>query len=95
MRVPHLPTRPTPPLGQPFGYDAAKKGFVLLSAYMADMVWGRLAWQKGMAEMHHAFKGRALKINACHAALRLVLSTVISFIGIRIEQPSLMDLLNF
>lgn len=95
MTVTHLPTRFTSPLGQPFGYVSAAEGFVLLSAYMAGMVYGRVAWRKSVAEMHHAFWRRALKIYACHAALLLFLFTVIAFIGIRIEQPAVVDLLNF
>ncbi len=95
MTVTHLPTRLTSPLGQPFGYVSAAEGFVLLSAYMAGMVYGRVAWRKSVAEMHHAFWRRALKIYACHAALLLFLFTVIAFIGIRIEQPAVVDLLNF
>lgn len=95
MTVTHLPTRFTSPLGQPFGYVSAAEGFVLLSAYMAGMVYGRVAWRKSVAEMHHAFWRRALKIYACHAALLLFLFTVIAFIGIRIEQAAVVDLLNF
>lgn len=95
MTATHLPTRLSSPLGQPFGYVSAAEGFVLLSAYMAGMVYGRVAWRQSVAEMHHAFWRRALKIYACHAALLLFLFTVIAFIGIRIEQPAVVDLLNF
>jgi hypothetical protein len=48
----HLPTRLTDPLGQPFGYVSAAAGFVLLSGYTAGLVYGRLAFQQGLAPMH-------------------------------------------
>ena len=39
MTLTHLPTRLTTPTGQPFGYVSAAEGFVLLSAFMAGMVY--------------------------------------------------------
>lgn len=95
MTVTHLPTRLSSPLGQPLGFVSAAEGFVLLSAYMAGMVYGRVAWRQSVAEMHHAFWRRALKIYACHAALLLFLFTVIAFVGIRIDQPAVVDLVSF
>lgn len=95
MTVTHLPTRLTGPLGQPFGFVSAAEGFVLLSAYMAGMVYGRIAWRQGVHAMRHAFWQRALKIYACQAATLLFLFTVIAFIGLRIEQPAVTDLMAY
>ncbi len=39
MTVTHLPTRLTDPLGQPFGFVSAAEGFVLLSAFVAGLVY--------------------------------------------------------
>ena len=51
MTLTHLPTRLTNPFGQPFGYVSAAEGFVLLSGYMAGLVYGRLAFRQGIAPM--------------------------------------------
>jgi hypothetical protein len=95
MTVTHLPSRLTQPLGQPFGFVSAAEGFVLLSAYMAGMVYGRIAWRRGVAEMRSAFWRRALKIYACQAATLLFLFTVIAFIGLRFEQPAATNLMAY
>ncbi|SDC52776.1 hypothetical protein SAMN05192589_102369 [Paracidovorax valerianellae] len=95
MTVTHLPTRLTQPLGQPFGFVSAAEGFVLLSAYMAGMVYGRLAWRKSVADMRQAFWRRALKIYGCQAATLLFLFTVIAFIGIRVDEPAIKGMMTF
>ncbi|SFE04847.1 OpgC domain-containing protein [Paracidovorax konjaci] len=95
MTVTHLPTRITMPLGQPFGFVSAAEGFVLLSAYMAGMVYGRVAVRRGVADMRRAFWRRALKIYACQAATLLFLFTVITFIGIQADEPAIKGLLTF
>ncbi|GKT20576.1 OpgC domain-containing protein [Acidovorax sp. SUPP3334] len=95
MTVTHLPTRLTQPLGQPFGFVSAAEGFVLLSAYMASMVYGRLAWRKSVADMRQAFWRRALKIYGCQAATLLFLFTVIAFIGIRVDEPAIKGMMTF
>ncbi|MFN4121093.1 OpgC domain-containing protein [Acidovorax sp.] len=95
MTVTHLPSRLSSPLGQPFGYVSAAEGFVLLSAYMAGMVYGRIAWRRGVAEMRSAFWRRALKIYACQAATLLFLFTVIAFIGLRFDQPAATNLMAY
>ena len=39
MTLTHLPTRVADPLGQPLGHVSAAEGFVMLSGYMAGMVY--------------------------------------------------------
>ncbi|AVS89128.1 acyltransferase [Paracidovorax avenae] len=95
MTVTHLPTRLTMPLGQPFGFVSAAEGFVLLSAYMAGMVYGRTAARRGIPAMRQAFLRRATKIYACQAATLLFLFTVITFIGIRVDEPAIKGLITF
>jgi hypothetical protein len=95
MTVTHLPTRLSSPLGQPFGYVSAAEGFVLLSAYMAGMVYGQMANSKGIEAMRLAFWRRALKVYAWHAATLLFLFTVIAAVGLRIDQPAVKDLISY
>ena len=95
MTVTHLPTRLSSPLGQPFGYVSAAEGFVLLSAYMAGLVYGRTAREKSIETMGKAFWRRALKVYACHIAILLFLFTVIAFVGITVDQPAVKNLLNY
>lgn len=95
MTVTHLPTRLTLPLGQPFGFVSAAEGFVLLSAYMAGLVYGRQAWRKSPAHMRQSFLRRAVKIYACQAATLLFLFTVIAFIGFKVDQPAVKGLMSF
>jgi len=95
MTVTHLPTRLSSPLGQPFGYVSAAEGFVLLSAYMAGMVYGQMANRQGINVMRVAFWKRACKVYACHAAMLLFLFTVIAAVGLRIDQPAVKDLASY
>lgn len=95
MTVTHLPTRLSPLLGQPFGYVSAAEGFVLLSAYMAGMVYGQMANRKGIDAMRLAFWRRALVVYACHAATLLFLFTVVAALGLRIDEPAVKDLVSY
>lgn len=95
MTVTHLPTRLSSPLGQPFGFVSAAEGFVLLSAYMAGLVYGGMARKRGIEAMRPAFWRRALKVYACHAATLLFLFTVIAAVGLRIDQPAVKDLMSY
>ena len=95
MTVTHLPTRLSSPLGQPVGYVSAAEGFVVLSAYMAGLVYGRTAREKSIETMGKAFWRRALKVYACHIAILLFLFTVIAFVGITVDQPAVKNLLNY
>ena len=60
MTLTHLPTRLSSPLGQPFGYVSAAEGFVLLSAYMAGLVYGHTAEKHGIDAMAGAFCANVL-----------------------------------
>ena len=95
MTVTHLPTRLSSPLGQPFGYVSAAEGFVLLSAYMAGLVYGRVALAKGIDAMRLAFWRRARKVYFAHAALLFFLFTVIAGVGVTVDQPAVENLMSF
>ena len=95
MTLTHLPTRLSSPLGQPFGYVSAAEGFVLLSAYMAGLVYGRTAQQKGIEAMAGAFWRRAFKVYACHLAILLFLFTVIAAVGLKVDQDAVKNLMSF
>ncbi|MDB5730993.1 MAG: OpgC protein [Variovorax sp.] len=95
MTLTHLPTRLTDPLGQPLGFVSAAEGFVLLSAYMAGLVYGRRAWRDGIAAMQRAFRQRALKVYMSQAATLLFLFTVVTAIGLRIDQAAVKDLASY
>jgi hypothetical protein len=91
----HLPTRFALPLGQPFGFVSAAEGFVLLSAYMAGMVYTRRALAEGLAAMRRAFFRRALVIYACQSALLVFLFTVVALIGLAKDEPAVENLIGF
>lgn len=95
MTLTHLPTRLSSPLGQPFGYVSAAEGFVLLSAYMAGLVYGRVALAKGIDAMRLAFWRRARKVYFAHAALLFFLFTVIAGVGVTVDQPAVENLMSF
>ena len=95
MTVTHLPTRLTDPLGQPFGFVSAAEGFVLLSAFVSGLVYSRIARTQGVESMRRGFWRRALKVYLSQAATLLFLFTVISAVGLRIDQPAVKNLLSF
>lgn len=95
MTLTHLPTRLTDPLGQPFGFVSAAEGFVLLSAYVAGLVYSRLAQRQGIGAMRRAFWRRVYKVWLAQAATLLFLFTVIAGLGVRIEQPAVTNLLTY
>ncbi len=95
MTATHLPTRFSAPLGQPFGYVSAAEGFVLLSGFMAGLVYTKRQQRAGDPEMRSAFFKRVLKIYLCQAALLLFLFSVITLIGIATDQAAVTGLLSF
>ncbi len=95
MTVTHLPSRLTNPLGQPFGFVSAAEGFVLLSAFVAGLVYSRLAYRAGIEEMERAFWRRALKVYLAQAGALLFLFTIIAALGVRIDQPAVKNLISW
>lgn len=95
MFVTHLPTRFSSMLGQPFGYVSAAEGFVLLSAFMAGMIYTRRAQKAGIPAMRAAFIQRAITVYACHASLLLAVFLVIGTIGVARGQSAVTDLLSY
>ena len=95
MTLTHLPTRLTDPLGQPFGWVSAAEGFVLLSGFTAGLVYSRVARERGVGAMERAFWKRAFKVYLAQAATLLFLFTVITRVGLRIDQPAVKDLVSY
>jgi len=95
MTLTHLPTRWSDPFGQPFGYVSAAEGFVMLSAYMAGMVYTGRGLQEGVPAMRRAFLQRALKIYGCQAALLLFLFSFIAAFGLGAENPDVRYLISY
>jgi len=95
MTLTHLPTRLTDPMGQPFGFVSAAEGFVLLSAYMAGLVYSRLAYRQGVVAMERAFWRRALKVYLAQAAILLFVFTVITAVGLRIDHGAVRNLVSW
>jgi len=95
MTLTHLPSRLTDPMGQPFGFVSAAEGFVLMSAYMAGLVYGRRAYRDGIEAMQRAFRQRALKVYMSQAATLLFLFTVITAVGLRSDQAAVKNLASY
>lgn len=95
MTLTHLPTRWSDPFGQPFGYVSAAEGFVMLSAYMAGMVYAGRGLKEGLPAMRRAFLLRALKIYGCQAALLLFLFTFIAAFGLTVKNPDVRYLISY
>lgn len=95
MLVTHLPTRFSSFLGQPFGYVSAAEGFVLISAYLAGLVYSRMGSLKGDSDMSSAMLRRAFKIYLCQVGLLLFLFTVIAGLGLYANQPAVLNLMSF
>ena len=95
MFTTHLPTRFSDKLGQPFGYVSAAEGFVMLSAFMAGMVYTGRAQKAGIPAMRKAFFRRVTTVYACHAVLLLFLFSAIAALGLKLDQPALTNLIGF
>jgi hypothetical protein len=95
MTATHLPTRFSGPLGQPFGFVSAAEGFVLLSGFMAGVVYMKRHERHGEDEMRAAFRQRVAKIYLWQVASLLLLCTVIAFIGAARQQDAIVDLLSY
>jgi len=95
MTLTHLSSRLTDPMGQPFGFVSAAEGFVLMSAYMAGLVYGRRAYRDGIEAMQRAFRQRALKVYMSQATTLLFLFTVITAVGLRSDQAAIKNLASY
>ncbi|MET0964069.1 MAG: OpgC domain-containing protein [Noviherbaspirillum sp.] len=95
MFITHLPTRFSEMFGQPFGYVSAAEGFVILSAFMAGLIYTGRAQKAGIAAMRSAFFNRVLTVYASHAFLLLFLFSVIATLGLKLDQPALINLIGY
>lgn len=95
MTLTHLPTRLSSPAGQPFGYVSAAEGFVLLSGFMAGMVYSGRHRRDGEAVMRREFLKRVAKIYLSQAALLIFLFSFIAMIGIVAQQDAVKNLMAF
>lgn len=95
MTVTHLPTQWADPLGQPFGYVSAAEGFVLLSGFMAGLVYTGMARRQGGDEMRLAFVRRAVKVYGCQVGLLLFLLSVVALLGLLLDQPAINNLIAY
>ncbi|MES2533768.1 MAG: OpgC domain-containing protein, partial [Pseudomonadota bacterium] len=95
MTLTHLPSRLTDPMGQPLGFVSAAEGFVLLSAFMSGLIYSRVGYREGVDAMRLAFLKRAFKVYLAQAATLLFLFTIIAFVGLRIDQAAVTNLLSY
>ena len=95
MTITHLSTFASTPTGQPFGFVSAAEGFVMLSAFMAGLVYSTKALHDGIRVMRSAFLMRALKIYGCQAALLIFLFTFIAVLGLTVSQYAVTDLMAY
>jgi hypothetical protein len=95
MTFTHLPTQLASPTGQPFGFVSAAEGFVMLSAFMAGLVYTARERREGSTAMREAFLKRALKIYVCQIALLIFLMTVIAVVGWMTGHEAIENLLGF
>ena len=95
MTLTHLPTRVASPAGQPFGFVSAAEGFVLLSGFMAGMVYARREQREGEASMRSAFFQRVGKIYLCQAALLVFLFSFVALLALVAQHDAISNLLSF
>lgn len=95
MTLTHLPTRVSSPTSQPFGFVSAAEGFVLLSAFMAGMVYTMREHREGGEQMARALWQRAFKIYLVQAALLVFLFTVVALITIFTHQQAAVGVMSF
>jgi hypothetical protein len=95
MTLTHLPTRVASPAGQPFGFVSAAEGFVLLSGFMAGLVYATRERREGEERMRAAFYQRVWKIYLCQAALLLFLFSVVAVIAVVVQQEAITGLMRY
>lgn len=95
MTLTHVPSKFSSPAGQPFGYVSAAEGFVLLSAFMAGLVYSKKLDQAGSSGMRFAFAMRVLKIYLAQAALLVFLFSAVASIGVATGQPAITNMVGW
>jgi hypothetical protein len=95
MTLTHIPTSIGSAFGQPFGYVSAAEGFVLLSGFMAGLVFSRRLERHGAPAMRSALQRRAVQIYLCHIALLMFVFSVVAAMGVLLDQPAVINMLGF
>ncbi|PAT00780.1 MAG: hypothetical protein BSR46_01240 [Candidatus Dactylopiibacterium carminicum] len=95
MTLTHLPSPLTTPASQPFGYVSAAEGFVLLSAFMAALVYGRKGLRDGAGVMRGALLRRSAKVYLCHLGLMLFAFTLFAGLARYTRQVAATGLLSY
>ncbi|MCW7536587.1 OpgC domain-containing protein [Aquabacterium sp. A7-Y] len=95
MTLTHLPTRLSYPLGHTFGFVSAAEGFVLLSGFMAGLVYTRRARCSGLQAMQEGLRHRALTVYLCQLGLLLLLFFGFAELAQRRGQPELTHLTGY
>lgn len=95
MTLTHMPTVLAGPAGQPFGFVSAAEGFVLLSGFMAGMVYAGRARHEGMLRMRSAFYHRVGKVYLCQVGLLLFLFSVVALIALLLRQDAITGLMDY
>ena len=95
MTFTHLPTRLAEPLGQPLGFVSAAEGFVMLSGYMAGIVYTLRARRDGLPRMQDAFVRRASTVYACQVALLAFLFSAIVVLDRFTDQKAIANVGSF
>ena len=95
MTLTHFPSKLTGGLSQPFGYVSAAEGFVLMSGFMAGMVYSRKGLREGLPAMRTALVSRSLTIYLCHLALLVFTFTVFVSVAMFTEHSAALGVLKF
>jgi hypothetical protein len=95
MTLTHLPTRWAEPAGQPFGFVSAAEGFVMLSGFMAGLVYTAREQREGAGRMQQAFYRRVAKIYLCQAALLLFLFSVVALVAVVLQEKAITGLMEY
>jgi hypothetical protein len=95
MTLTHIPTRFADPFGQPLGFVSAAEGFVLLSGFVAGMVYTQRQRRDGDEAMREAFVQRALKLYAVQACLLLFVLSVVTLLGLIRNEAAITNLVSW
>ncbi len=95
MTMTHLPTKWAGVLDQPFGFISAAEGFVFLSAFLAGTIYVSQREAGGHSTAVRWLLKRALHIYLLHAVLLVVAFTVVAWAAVRLNRPTVLNLLGF